>query len=153
MYGDGSSERDYTYVDDIIEGVVRALDRMGGYHIYNLGESRRISLADLIALIESEVGSKAEIREMPGVKYSVFKNGEAQAAGMIQMTEEWGDLPSHWMVYFAVADCDATAEKARTLSGEIKVPPPDIPAIGRFSAVCDPQGAVFSIIKLEPAAK
>ena len=96
---------------------------------------------------------KPEIREMPGVKYSVFKNGEAQAAGMIQMTEEWGDLPSHWMVYFAVADCDATAEKARTLSGEIKVPPTDIPAIGRFSVVCDPQGAVFSIIKLEPAAK
>ena len=64
-FGDGSSERDYTYVDDIIDGVERALDRIGGWHVYNLGESRRISLTDLIRLLESEIGVKARLEEHP----------------------------------------------------------------------------------------
>lgn len=64
-FGDGSSERDYTYVDDIIDGVERALDRMDGYRVYNLGESRRVSLASLIALLEAEIGAKAAVHEMP----------------------------------------------------------------------------------------
>jgi UDP-glucuronate 4-epimerase len=64
-YGDGSSERDYTYVDDIIDGVERALDRLGGFKIYNLGESRRISLSALIEMLESEIGIKAKLKEMP----------------------------------------------------------------------------------------
>lgn len=64
-FGDGTSERDYTYVDDIIDGVERALDRLGGYRIYNLGESRRISLTALIDLLAREIGLSARIREMP----------------------------------------------------------------------------------------
>lgn len=86
--------------------------------------------------------------EMAGGKYTMFKSGEANAAGMLQMTEEWGDLPSHWMVYFSVADCDGTAAKAASLGGAVKVAPTDIPPVGRFSVIQDPQGAVFSIIKL-----
>lgn len=64
-YGDGTSERDYTYVDDITDGVEKALDRLGGYRIYNLGESRRISLTALIDLLGKEIGVPAKIREMP----------------------------------------------------------------------------------------
>jgi len=64
-FGDGSSERDYTYVDDIIDGVVRAIDRVSGYRIYNLGESRRVPLATLIAILEKELGIPAKIQSMP----------------------------------------------------------------------------------------
>jgi UDP-glucuronate 4-epimerase len=64
-FGDGSSERDYTYVDDIIDGVLKALGRMGGYHIYNLGESQRISLASLIRCLEAEIGISAKVEEIP----------------------------------------------------------------------------------------
>ncbi len=64
-FGDGSSVRDYTYVDDIIDGVERAIDRVDGYHIYNLGESRRVSLTTLIALLEKELSIPAKIRAMP----------------------------------------------------------------------------------------
>ncbi|MBI3447984.1 MAG: GDP-mannose 4,6-dehydratase [Acidobacteria bacterium] len=64
-YGDGSTERDYTYVDDIIEGVVRAMDRVSGFHIYNLGESRRVPLSSLIAILEREIGTPAKIQAMP----------------------------------------------------------------------------------------
>jgi UDP-glucuronate 4-epimerase len=64
-FGDGRSERDYTYIDDILDGVVRALDRVDGYRIYNLGESRRVSLSLLIELLEKELGRKAIVEAMP----------------------------------------------------------------------------------------
>jgi UDP-glucuronate 4-epimerase len=65
VYGDGSSRRDYTYVDDIVDGVLRALDRNRGFRIYNLGGSRSTSLADLVAVIEKAVGKKAVLDRRP----------------------------------------------------------------------------------------
>jgi UDP-glucuronate 4-epimerase len=58
-YGDGTMMRDFTYIDDIINGVVAAIDRCTGYGIYNLGESRPISVNDLIAELEIALGKKA----------------------------------------------------------------------------------------------
>lgn len=65
MYGDGSSERDYTFVEDIVSGVVAALDKDHGYQIFNLGNSDTITLTKLISTIEKEVGKKANINKMP----------------------------------------------------------------------------------------
>jgi UDP-glucuronate 4-epimerase len=56
FYGDGSTRRDYTYVDDIVDGVLRALDRCQGYEIYNLGESATTSLSELVAMIGEATG-------------------------------------------------------------------------------------------------
>jgi len=61
LYGDGSSRRDYTYIDDIVSGVLGALAAPPGYRVYNLGESATISLSDLVALIEGACG-KAAVR-------------------------------------------------------------------------------------------
>ncbi len=61
LYGDGSQGRDYTYVSDTVSGVVAALDRPGGYEIYNLGNSHPQSNAHLIEIIEQELGKKAVI--------------------------------------------------------------------------------------------
>lgn len=91
----------------------------------------------------------AETLEHPGAgPYTMIKNGERLNGGMLQMTEEWGDMPSHWMVYFAVEDTDVTAEYARQLGGQVCVPPTDIPGTGRFAVINDPQGGAFSIIAL-----
>jgi len=65
LYGDGTSRRDYTYIDDIIEGIMRAVQNLGGYNIFNLGESQTVPLRDLIALIEKALGKKAEVEELP----------------------------------------------------------------------------------------
>ncbi len=65
VFGDGSMMRDHTYVDDIISGVRAAMERCAGFHIYNLGESRPVSLSDLIAAIESALGRKAVIERLP----------------------------------------------------------------------------------------
>jgi len=65
VYGDGSMMRDFTYIDDIIEGTVAAIDRCSGFNIYNLGESRPISVNGLIAEIEKALGRKALKEHLP----------------------------------------------------------------------------------------
>ncbi|HJZ86753.1 MAG TPA: NAD-dependent epimerase/dehydratase family protein [Polyangia bacterium] len=69
FFGDGSSSRDYTYIDDIIDGVVAALDRCqpgaGGLSIYNLGNSRPVTLARLVELLETAIGKRARLRRLP----------------------------------------------------------------------------------------
>lgn len=65
VFGDGSMMRDHTYIDDIISGVIAAIDRCEGYAIYNLGESEPVSLSDLITAIESALGKKAKIKRKP----------------------------------------------------------------------------------------
>lgn len=56
FFGDGSTRRDYTYVDDIVDGVVRSIDRCDGYEIYNLGESATTSLSELVDMIGRACG-------------------------------------------------------------------------------------------------
>ena len=66
MYGDGSSGRDYTYIDDIIEGVLAAIDRdLGGFVVINLGTDRATRLRDLISVIEETLGMRAKIQQLP----------------------------------------------------------------------------------------
>ncbi len=62
VHGDGSFQRDYTYIDDIIGGVLAALDRTVPFEIINLGGSQPISLTELISLIERVTGKRAESR-------------------------------------------------------------------------------------------
>ncbi|MFQ5843386.1 MAG: VOC family protein [Planctomycetota bacterium] len=88
----------------------------------------------------------AEVRETPH-RYTTFRRGEQRAGGLLQMTEEWGDLPSHWMSYVAVDDCDACAKRVTELGGRVCVPPTDIPPAGRFAVIDDPTGATFSILQ------
>ena len=65
VYGDGSMMRDFTYIDDIIDGTVVSIKKCDGYHIYNLGESRPISVKNLIGEIEKALGKKAVIEYLP----------------------------------------------------------------------------------------
>lgn len=65
FYGDGNTSRDYTYIADIVEGIDCAINRIGGYQIYNLGESNVITLNQLIKTIETNLGKKAIINRQP----------------------------------------------------------------------------------------
>ena len=56
---------DYTYVDDIVDGVLRSLDRCEGYEIYNLGESQTISLAELVDIIGEVTGCEPILDRKP----------------------------------------------------------------------------------------
>jgi len=65
FFGDGSTRRDYTYVDDITDGVVRSIDRCAGYEIYNLGESATTSLSELVSAIGEVCGREPVLDRQP----------------------------------------------------------------------------------------
>ena len=66
QFGDGSTRRDYTYIDDIIQGVMASLNYDGPlFDLFNLGESETVPLTELIAAIEKVLGKKAKINELP----------------------------------------------------------------------------------------
>jgi uncharacterized protein len=90
-----------------------------------------------------------DVQEFGPMEYTMFVNGDRPAAGMFKITPEMGNVPPHWLVYFAVDDCDASTQKATELGAMTIKPPDDIPGIGRFAILLDPQGAAFAVIKLE----
>lgn len=92
------------------------------------------------------LGWTAVEREMPSGTYTLFTRGDEMRAGALGMTDEWGDIPPHWMAYVQVTDCDETARAADRHGGKVLVPPTDIPPVGRFAVLQDPSGAVFSVI-------
>jgi UDP-glucuronate 4-epimerase len=65
VFGDGSTSRDYTFVDDIVAGILASLDRCDRYRVYNIGGSSPVTLSELIAAIETAVGKKAIIDRRP----------------------------------------------------------------------------------------
>jgi UDP-glucuronate 4-epimerase len=65
MFGDGTTRRDYTFIADIVDGIVRAIDRCRGHHLYNLGNSDPIELRRLIEAIGEALGKEPIIRRMP----------------------------------------------------------------------------------------
>jgi UDP-glucuronate 4-epimerase len=65
MFGEGTTRRDYTYIDDIIDGVIRSVDTPFPFEIFNLGEQRTTTLRDLIGIVERHVGKPARIDPKP----------------------------------------------------------------------------------------
>lgn len=90
-----------------------------------------------------------EASKIPDVKYTTFKRGETSAAGMLAKSEQMGPMPNAWVVYWLVADCDETVKKIEANGGKTFFPPRDIPSVGRFTWMADPQGAVSGVIKME----
>jgi predicted enzyme related to lactoylglutathione lyase len=85
------------------------------------------------------------------IEYTIFNNGGANGVGgMYKIPAEMGPVPPHWLVYFAVADCDATVQKTTQLGGKVMKPAEDIPGVGRFAILLDPQNAAFAILKPQP---
>ena len=65
VFNEGRMVRDFTYVDDIVEGIVRVIDRPDGYRIFNIGNSNRVELMSYIRAIEAAVGKKANLELLP----------------------------------------------------------------------------------------
>jgi hypothetical protein len=80
--------------------------------------------------------------------YRIFQRGEEQVAGLMKNQDP--SIPAMWTPYVGVDDTDATCKKATDLGAEVLVEPMDVPTVGRFAILKDPQGAVFGILKGEP---
>jgi hypothetical protein len=86
-------------------------------------------------------------KQTPGGTYTMFCRGERMHGGMLGMTEEWGDMPSHWMCYVMAADVGARAEQVKQLGGTVCHGPFEVPTVGHIAVCTDPQGAAFSMIQ------
>jgi predicted enzyme related to lactoylglutathione lyase len=85
-----------------------------------------------------------------GMEYTEFSNAGRPQGGIMARTPQMGPMPPAWTPYFAVTDCDATVKKAQQLGARTYVPPTDIPNVGRFAVLADPQGVAFGVITLTP---
>ena len=99
-----------------------------------------------IHFYEGIVGFSHDTLDMgPQGTYYLLKMGDTMRAGV--MHSPMADTPPMWVPYVAVADCDATATKAKTLGAQLIVPPTDIPNVGRFATIIDAQGACIAFMK------
>ena len=83
---------------------------------------------------------------MENMTYEVIHSGGEEIGGMMPMLPEAGDHPPAWGTYITVDDVDATVKLAEALGGKIHQPPTDIPRVGRFAVLQDPQGAYIAVI-------
>jgi len=87
---------------------------------------------------------KTEDSGMPS--YSLWMSGKVRAGGLMALPEDDGSAtPPHWLIYVGTSDVDATVEAAEKLGGKVLKPASDIPNVGRFAVLSDPQGAAFAV--------
>ncbi|HEX3529843.1 MAG TPA: VOC family protein [Thermoanaerobaculia bacterium] len=84
-----------------------------------------------------------------GAPYTMWTAGETPIGGLMRLPEEAvaGGAQPHWLAYVTVPDVDDAAAQVKGLGGKVRVPPTDIPTVGRFSVLADPQGALFAAYK------
>lgn len=82
-------------------------------------------------------------------RYRVFSVAGEKQGGLLEMTAEWGDIPSHWSIYLRVDDVDRTLARATELGGATCVPPFDVPGVGRIARMQDCTGGGAYLIALE----
>ena len=84
------------------------------------------------------------------VRYIEFSPAGAgmPSGGLLQMDAQWEGIPAFWGIYFRVADCDGAVAQVKQLGGQVKHGPFDVPNVGPMAVCADPQGAMFSVIRL-----
>lgn len=92
------------------------------------------------------VGWGTSIWEGMETPYTMWTNGDNPQGGVMELPEEAraAGAPPHWLAYISTDDVDATAVRATELGGKVMVPPTDIPTVGRFAVLADPQGPMFA---------
>lgn len=86
------------------------------------------------------------------MEYTLISVRGRDVGGMMAASEHDvpADVPPHWNVYFAVDDVDATVRRVEELGGHTVIAPSDIPGVGRFASVVDPQGSQFLLMRGDP---
>jgi len=118
--------------------------QQGDFVWYELCTTDPIAAADFYARV---VGWTIRPSGLPGVDYSLACLGDRQVAGIMTLPQEQMPPRPVWFGYIAVDDVDAKAKEIESAGGGIHKAPQDIPSVGRFAVVYDPQGAVFMLFK------
>ena len=118
--------------------------REGSFVWYELMTNNASAAQDFYTRV---VGWNVADSGMPNMHYTLFKVGDHPVAGMMEIPPQAQDWPVAWMAHILTADLDATVERVKQAGGALHKPPTDIPGIGRFAVVADPQGAVFLLFQ------
>jgi predicted enzyme related to lactoylglutathione lyase len=93
---------------------------------------------------------KTEDSGMPS--YTLWMSGKYRAGGLMALPENEAATPPHWIIYIGTPDVDETVEHAAKLGGKVLKAASDIPAVGRFAVLSDPQGAAFAVFTPAPSS-
>jgi predicted enzyme related to lactoylglutathione lyase len=99
------------------------------------------------AFYEQVLGWDVQREEFDGTTYTTCRVGDEAVAGILPGDSLPEGVPPNWSVYFAVEDCAATVEKAQQAGAELIFGPQDMPSVGQFAGLRDPQGAAFAVIQ------
>jgi predicted enzyme related to lactoylglutathione lyase len=99
----------------------------------------------------SVIGWGTDVWEGAGSPYLMWTNGDVPLGGVMRLPDEAAaqGAPPHWLAYITTPDVDAAVALATELGGSVYVDPTDIPTVGRFAILADPQGAVFAVFRPE----
>ena len=86
---------------------------------------------------------RSQPSSMPG--YTIWMAGQSQVGGLMALPADAAGTPPHWLIYVGTPNVDATAEHAQRLGARVLKPAADIPNVGRFAVLADPQGATFAV--------
>ncbi|PWL18415.1 glyoxalase/bleomycin resistance/extradiol dioxygenase family protein [Falsochrobactrum shanghaiense] len=111
---------------------------------YELGTGNLAGACDFYAKI---FGWQIMDSGMEGFEYRLARSEGDMVAGMMSNAAQEGNPPPHWLIYFAVDDCDKSVAAIKAAGGKIFREPADIPGTGRFAVVADPQGAAFGLLQ------
>ena len=84
--------------------------------------------------------------QMPELTYTLLKIGDREVGGMMALPLDVQGAPPAWGTYVTVDDVDHQVTRAEQLGGKVILPPRDIPNVGRFAVISDPQGAILTMI-------
>jgi predicted enzyme related to lactoylglutathione lyase len=90
------------------------------------------------------IGWGTEAFPNPAMPYTMWTAAGVPIGGVMQLPPDAG-APPHWLAYIGATDVDATVKRAKALGGSVHVEPRDIPDVGRFAVLADPQGAAFAV--------
>lgn len=105
----------------------------------------------VVPFYEAVFGWRTETMPMgEGFVYTMFNLGERAIAGGLTLPAETpAEIPAHWVVWFSVVDRDASSARAQELGATVRVPPMDVPGVGKMAVLVDPHGADFGILQGE----
>ena len=128
-------------------------EAMKQHGAFSWNELVTTDVAGAKAFYSELLGWEMQDQQTPEMTYTTLKAGDRNVGGMMAMPANAEGMPSMWGSYVTVDDVDAQARRAEKLGGKILIPPREIPDVGRFAVITDPQGAMLTLITytcLEP---
>ncbi|UCE90274.1 MAG: VOC family protein [Pseudomonadota bacterium] len=92
------------------------------------------------------LGWKLQDEKMPDLTYTMIKSEGREIGGMMAIPPDAQGMPPAWGAYVTVDDVDGQMARVEQLGGKVLMPPRDIPEVGRFAVISDPQGAMLTLI-------